>query len=89
MAVWGLDVQQVRELSSQLNGKASEIQSILSQLTSKLNSTHWTGPDADQFRNEWSGEHTASLKKVIAALNDAGRKAQANAAAQESTSSSL
>jgi uncharacterized protein YukE len=89
MAVWGLDVQQVRELSQQLNSKASEIQSILSQLTSKLGSTQWTGPDAEQFRNDWSGEHTASLKKVIAALQDAGQKASANASAQESTSSSL
>jgi len=89
MAVWGLDVQQVRELSTQLNSKAGDIQSILSQLTSKLNSTQWTGPDAAQFRNDWNGEHTASLKKVIAALQEAGQKASANASAQESTSSSL
>ncbi|MBN9170504.1 MAG: WXG100 family type VII secretion target [Microbacterium sp.] len=89
MAVWGLDVQQVRQLSTQLNSKASEIQSILTQLTSKLNSTQWTGPDAEPFRNEWAGEHTASLKKVIQALQDASQKASSNAAAQESTSSSL
>lgn len=89
MAVWGLDVQQVRQLSQQLNAKAGEIQQILSQLTAKLNATQWTGPDAEQFRNSWSGEHTASLKKVIAALQDASQKASANASAQESTSSTL
>jgi uncharacterized protein YukE len=89
MAVWGLDVQQVRQLSSQLNSKAGEIQSILTQLTSKLNATQWTGPDAEQFRNDWSGQHTAALKNVINALHEAAQKASANASAQESTSSSL
>jgi len=89
MAVWGLDVQQVRQLASQLNGKAEEIQSILTTLTSQLNSTQWVGPDAEQFRADWSGTHTASLRNVINALNEAGRKANANATAQESTSSSL
>ncbi|MEZ3161454.1 WXG100 family type VII secretion target [Microbacterium sp. BWT-B31] len=89
MAVWGLDVQQVRELSSQLNQKAGEIQQILTQLSSKLSSTQWNGPDAERFRNEWSGQHTASLKNVINALHDAAQKASKNASAQESTSSSL
>ncbi|GAA3201602.1 WXG100 family type VII secretion target [Microbacterium terregens] len=89
MAVWGLDVQQVRQLSQQLNAKASDIQQVLSQLTSQLNSTQWTGPDAEQFRSDWSGQHTAALKQVIAALQEAAQKASANASAQESTSSSL
>lgn len=89
MAVWGLDVQQVRQLSQQLNTKAGDIQSILTTLTSVLSSTQWTGPDAEQFRNDWSGQHTAALKNVITALQDASQKASSNASAQESTSSSL
>ncbi|WP_438354532.1 WXG100 family type VII secretion target [Microbacterium sp. CJ88] len=89
MAVWGLDVQQVRQLSSQLNTKAGDIQGILTTLTSLLNSTQWTGPDAEQFRSDWSGSHTAALKNVITALQDASQKASSNASAQESTSSSL
>ncbi len=86
MAVWGLDVQQVRQLSSQLNSKAQEIQGILTSLTSALNGTQWEGPDATRFRSEWTGAHTASLKSVIQALQDASTKASQNAAAQESTS---
>ena len=39
MAMWGLDVQQVRQLSSQLNQKANEIQTILGTLTSALDGT--------------------------------------------------
>lgn len=86
MAVWGLDVQQVRQLSSQLNQKAEEIQSALSTLTSSLANTQWEGPDATAFRNDWSGQHTAALKQVIQALRDASNKAAQNATAQEQTS---
>lgn len=86
MAVWGLDVQQVRQLSSQLNNKAGEIESILSTLTTALGNTQWEGPDANQFRNEWTGHHTSSLKQVVQALRDASQKASQNAAAQEQTS---
>ena len=86
MAVWGLDVQQVRTLSSQLQQKASDIEGILSQLTTTLNNTQWTGPDAEAFRNGWAGEHTASLKRVVTALTDASSAASRNATAQEQTS---
>ena len=86
MAVWGLDVQQVRQLSTQLNQKAGDIDSILSTLTNALNATQWEGPDATQFRNDWSGQHTSSLRQVAQALRDAASKAQQNAAAQEQTS---
>lgn len=86
MAVWGLDVQQVRQLSTQLNQKAADIDSILSTLTNALNSTQWEGPDANQFRNEWSGQHTSSLRHVAEALRDAASRASQNATAQEQTS---
>ena len=88
MAVWGLDVQQVRQLSTQLQAKAGDIEGVLNQLTSLLNNTQWTGPDAEAFRADWQGQHTAALRNVANALNEAGRKAQQNAAAQEQTSSS-
>ena len=39
MAMGGLDVQQVRQLSSQLNQKATEIENALTQLTNLLGST--------------------------------------------------
>ena len=86
MAVWGLDVQQVRTLSQQLSQKADEIESALGTLTTTLNSTQWEGPDATAFRNDWSGSHTTALKQVIQALRDASTKASQNAAAQEQTS---
>lgn len=88
MAMWGLDVQQVRQLSSQLNQKANEIQTILSTLTSALDGTQWQGPDATAFRNEWAGTHSSSLRQVIQALHDASQKAAMNATQQENAANS-
>lgn len=84
MAVWGLDVEQVRQLSNQLNQQAEQIQQILSNLTGTLNSTQWTGPDSERFRNEWATTHTSGLRQVISAMQDAAQRAQQNAAEQES-----
>ena len=86
MAVWGLDVQQVRQLSTQMNHQADAIQQTLTQLSGALNGTQWTGPDSEAFRNEWTSQHTPALRNVINALQDASNKARMNADAQESTS---
>ncbi|MFF1880736.1 hypothetical protein ACFVVC_04665 [Pseudarthrobacter sp. NPDC058196] len=88
MAMWGLDVQQVRQLSSQLNQKAEEIQSILGTLTTSLEGTQWQGPDATAFRNEWAGAHSSSLRQVAQALHDASQKASMNATQQENAAQS-
>ena len=89
MAMWGLDVQQVQQLSSQLDQKATDIENALSQLTNLLGSTQWEGPDATSFRNDWSGQHTAALRQVIQALRDAATKAQQNANAQDQISNAV
>lgn len=84
--VWGLDVQQVRDLGTNLDREADSIDQIISKLTGTLTNTQWTGPDATQFRNDWSSVHTAALRKVGQALRDAAQLARTNANAQEQTS---
>jgi uncharacterized protein YukE len=84
--VWGLDVQQVRDLATNLDREADSIDQILSKLTGILNNTQWTGPDATQFRNDWQGSHTTALRKVGQALRDTAQLARTNATAQEQTS---
>jgi len=86
MAVWGLDVQQVRQLSSTMSQKASEIDTVLSQLTTLLNNTQWTGPDSEAFRSSWASDHTTALRRVSDALTQASQAAQQNALAQEQVS---
>lgn len=87
MAIFGQDVQQVRDLSRQLTTKASDIQGVVSQLTSAVNSVNWQGPDATRFKNDWSNTHVPQLKRVISALQDASQAASRNADEQERASS--
>lgn len=84
--VWGLDIQQVRDLGTNLDREADQIDAILSKLTGVLNNTQWTGPDANQFRNDWQGVHSNALRKVAAALRETAQAARANAMAQEQAS---
>jgi len=84
--VWGLDVQQVRDLATNLDREADSIDQTLSKLTGVLNNTQWTGPDATQFRNEWQSSHVSALRRVGQALRDTAQLARGNAAAQEQTS---
>jgi uncharacterized protein YukE len=86
MALWGQDVAEVQKLATQLSSKASEIQSIISQLSSQISSVNWQGPDATKFRSEWQSSHTAKLKAVVDALNQASQSAKKNAQDQQSAS---
>jgi uncharacterized protein YukE len=86
MAIWGADVEQLRTLGSKLQAGAAEIEQQRSNLSRVLDSTTWEGPDAQHFRSEWSGTHTAALNHVIQALKDAGQKATKNATEQDQAS---
>lgn len=85
MAISGLDVEQVKHLGTQLEGGANEIDQILSTLTNLLANTTWEGPDAVQFRGEWSGSHSSTLRNASNALRSASQQAHHNATAQEDT----
>lgn len=87
MAMFGMDIAQVRSLAQLLGQKASDIESLRSQVTSKLNSTEWKGPDADRFRNDWNGTLSSQLQNVVQQLREAQKRATQNAAEQEATSS--
>jgi len=83
MTFLGMDVEQVRHLSSQLSHQADQIENILVSLTGTLDSTQWTGPDSDRFRNEWATSHTSGLRQIVSAMQDAAHRAEQNAAEQE------
>ncbi|MEC5182004.1 hypothetical protein [Arthrobacter sp. CG_A4] len=86
MAIRGADIAQLKTLGTKLQAGSSEIDKQKSLLTKVLGGTDWKGPDADKFRSEWNGQHTASLAKVSQALQEAGKQASRNASEQESTS---
>lgn len=86
MAMYGMDIEQVRQLANQLGQKAEQIDHIIQDITSRLGSTDWKGPDAEQFRNDWQGTLSSQLRNVAQTLRDTQTRATQNASAQEQTS---
>lgn len=87
MALYGQDIEQVKQLAAQLNSKAGDIQNVISQLTSAVNSVEWRGPDAERFKSDWQGQHVPQLKQIVTALQTASQKASKNASEQQQASS--
>lgn len=87
--MYGADVAQLRALGETLARGAGTLESMLGQVGSQVVEAPWFGPSGDQFVEEWHTQHASSLRGAIAALEDAGRKAIANADAQERTSNEL
>ena len=86
VAIWGADVDQLRQLGNKLKAGAENIEQQRSQLKGALDGTDWKGPDADKFRSEWDSQHASNLKKVADALREAGDRAQKNAEQQQQAS---
>lgn len=87
-ATKGMNVEEVRRMATQLREAAEEITQIEQELTSGLEGVDWTGPDADRFRGQWSGEMVPALQQIMNAVTELGDTAERNIAEQESTSSS-
>ncbi|RPF22921.1 hypothetical protein [Myceligenerans xiligouense] len=85
----GLDIEAVREMANVLRQQAEEVRSTVQDITAQLGETEWMGPDADQFEEEWTNTHASKLNEIAAALENFAGTAEANAAEQEGTSSSL
>ena len=83
----GMDIGEVRHLSSQLQSSADEIQNIINKITHQLGSVQWVGADANRFRDDWHGTHSQQLNSVKNALEQAGQQARSNAEQQEQASS--
>lgn len=86
-ATKGMNVEEVKRMSGQLRDAAEEITRIEQELTRGLEDVDWTGPDADRFRGQWSGEMVPALQQIMDAVNELGDTADRNAAEQEATSS--
>ncbi|MEE1616821.1 WXG100 family type VII secretion target [Brachybacterium sp. J153] len=86
-ATKGMNVEEVRRMATQLREAAEEITRIEQELTSGLEGVDWTGPDADRFRGQWSGEMVPALQQIMTAVDELGDTADRNASDQESISS--
>lgn len=87
MALKGMDVEQVRTVSKQVDQEASKLQSDIAAIGSKITSADWKGQDRERFVADW-GQQKAQATRVCDMLRQTARTMEKNAQQQEQTSSS-
>lgn len=86
MSMYGMNIDEVRQLAQQMNQASSQLQQMMNQLTAALNNAQWVGPDADRFRQDWTQLHSGQITAVANALQQASQTATGQAMKQEQAS---
>jgi hypothetical protein len=84
----GADIEALRLLADKFDEGSDRLETIVTTVESAVpQDSGWSGPDAEGFRQEWSGSHLVKLRETAAALGEVAGKVRSNADAQEQTSS--
>jgi WXG100 family type VII secretion target len=70
----GGDVEQLARLRATLMQQSQVIEGLAGSLRQQLGDTTWHGPAAERFRAAWAGEFEPSLRRLQAALQEAGQE---------------
>lgn len=69
-AILGGDPQQMQQLAQTFRTQAGAVDQLTGTINNTLNSTVWTGPAADRFRQEWETTFRTALARLQDALNE-------------------
>jgi uncharacterized protein YukE len=72
MSQMGADLEQLARLRTALVQQSEVIERLASTIRAQLGDTSWHGPAAERFRGAWAGEYEPSLRRLQAALHEAG-----------------
>jgi WXG100 family type VII secretion target len=72
MSHMGGDLEQLATLRASLLQQSQTIEHVAGTVRGQLANTMWHGPAADRFRGAWSGEFEPTLRRLQAALQEAG-----------------
>lgn len=70
MAIGG-DLEQLLALQNTFTRNSRLIEELRTSVSSELGGVRWEGPAADRFRELWSGDFSAALRRIQEALDDA------------------
>ena len=84
---WGADVEALRGHAEASRTASEALRTILTRCGALVDAVEWTGPDADAFRERWSGEVAPTLESAAAGLESDGRELTGHAEEQDETSS--
>jgi uncharacterized protein YukE len=85
--MWGADVRALRSLADALRSGADALRGQRAQVASLVDgATAWDGPDAAQFRAEWSSTLAPAMVAAAALLDDGADQLRHDADQQETAS---
>lgn len=84
----GADTEALRRQAGRTGDGSVRIEDLLARLDAVVSGVEWIGPDADAFRDRWSGEAREQLRRVIEALRDDEKELDGEAEQQDSCSGS-
>lgn len=73
MTQLGGDVEQLARLRGALVQQSQVIESLTAGIRQQLADTEWHGPAAERFRAGWAGDFEPALRRLQAALQEAGQ----------------
>lgn len=72
MGAIGGELGQLDALRVSFERQARAVEELGAAIRGDLGNTWWMGPAADRFRHNWEGEFEPSLRRLQAALQEAG-----------------
>ena len=87
MAVYGADVESLRQLAQTFNNKSQVLDNdVNGALKALVSATDWQGSDGDKFKDDWDSVLAPQLRNAAQALAQAGWDLNRNADEQEQAS---
>ncbi|MBO0608732.1 DUF6973 domain-containing protein [Myceligenerans salitolerans] len=88
--LYGADIEALRQLADGIARGGEALGGVVQMVEAAMPAPEqWSGPDSEQFREEWNHVHAAALRETAAALNDVAATVRENADDQEGTSENL
>ena len=87
MALYGADVESLRQLAQTFNNKSQVLDNDVNlALKALVSATDWQGSDGDKFKDDWDSVLSPQLRNAAQALAQAGWDLNRNADEQEQAS---
>jgi hypothetical protein len=72
MSQMGADLEQLAALRATFAQQGHALEEVANAVRTQLGGTTWHGPAADRFRSAWTSDFEPSLRRLQAALQEAG-----------------
>jgi len=82
----GQSPDEVDQLARLFADKAAQVGHVQQQITSRIDTTTWSGRDRERFQADWAGPAAGRIAQVAQALTEAHDAAAANAQQQRQAS---